>query len=450
MKRRLVSLGLVLMLILSSFSVYAEEETVDTDLIDEIINLIEGYHYYDVDKEDLVNGAYKGILEVLDKHSVYFTEEEYTDFISGINGEFIGIGVYIEPIDEYIKVVSPIEGMPADLAGLKSGDIITHVDGKSMKDYSFQEGNKMILGEEGTPVTLTINRAGKVFDVTIIRKLIVIPDVKYEMLDDKVGYLKIIQFGDGVASEVDQAILSLQQAGMESIVIDLRSNPGGYLDQVVTLADWFIEAGDPILHVDYRTFTDSDYYAKKSALNIPTAVLVNEGTASASEILAGAIKNNNEGVVIGTTTYGKGTVQSLLTLTDGSALKLTTAEYLTAFKVPVNNIGIEPDIIVELEEKEDLDFAPMRMSSLKYLGKEGLDVYGAQQRLDYLDYDVDINGIYDMKTAMALFAFQSTHGLRKNALYKETQDKLEEEVIKRQESEDPQLDKALEWIKSQL
>lgn len=450
MKRRLVSLVLVLMLMLSSFSAFAEEEeTINEALLEQILEYIEDYHYYEVDRETLIQGAYKGILDTLDKHSVYYSEEEYSEFVSTLNGEFIGVGVYIEEHEGYVKVISPIQGLPADLAGILTGDLITHVDGESTKDYTFEAAIDLILGEEDTPVTLTINRNGEVFDVTIIRKKIEVPDVEYEMLEDGVGYLRIIQFGNTVAKEVNDAIVELNQAGMTSIVIDLRNNPGGYLDQVVKLADWFIEAGDPILHVDYRTMQDENYYAKLSALNIPTAVLVNEGTASASEILAGAIKNNHEGIIIGTTTYGKGTVQNLISLGDGSALKLTTAEYLAAGEKPVNNIGIEPDIIVENKVNTPLDFVSMASSSLKSLHKEGLDVYGAQQRLDYLGYDVNLNGVYDQKTANVLYSIQLKYDLTAFALFEDTKDKLEAMVIDKYENDDPHLNKALEWIEAE-
>jgi carboxyl-terminal processing protease len=358
------------------------------------------------------------------------------------------VGIYVEAYEGYIRVISPIEGMPADLAGLKTGDLITHVDGKSTKDYAFDVAIDMILGEEGTEVTLTINRSGETFDVKIIRRLIDVPDATYELLDEKTGYLKIVQFGQSVSSEVNDAMVFFSENKIEDLVIDLRNNPGGYLNQVVQVADWFLEPGQPILHVESRMLQNEDYYARLQSLDLNISVLVNEGTASASEILAGAIKYNDRGKIFGTTTYGKGTVQNLLTLKDQSAIKLTTAEYLAAKRNPVNNVGIEPDFIIESNAGQAPDFVPMVSNQLSYFNQTGLDVYGAQQRLKYLGYQVDLTGRYDYKMVAAMEAFQKLYGLQRFALYDETIQKLEEAVEKKIDAEDPVLEKALEWLKT--
>lgn len=450
MKRRLLSIVLILMLTLSSFSAFAEEEKVDLELIEQIINYIEAYHYYDVDRETLIQGAYEGILNTLDAHSTYFNERDYNKFITDLDGEFIGVGIYIEAYEGYIKVISPIKGMPGDLAGLKSGDLITHVDGKPTKDYAFDLAIDLILGEAGTKVVLTINRGGEVFDVEIIREKIVIPDVEFEMLEDNIGYLRIVQFGASVAKEVNDAMVELNQQGMTSIIVDLRNNPGGYLNQVVQVADWFVEKGDPILHVDYKAQSDENYYAQLSALNIPTAVLVNEGTASASEILAGAIKNNNEGIVIGKTTYGKGTVQNLLPLKDGSAIKLTTAEYLAAHNQPVNGIGIVPDMIIEDKSNLSNKFVDFMDNAVTYYKKNSSDVFAAQQRLSQMGYDVNITGLFDEKMLEAMMVLKEKYDLSApilNTSYKNQIEKAYETFI---EEEDEALDQAIDWIKGQF
>lgn len=446
MKRRLVAIILVIVLMIPSFSAFAEEETVDISLINEIINLIEDYHHYDVTREELITGAYKGILSVLDKHSTYFTEDEYDDFIDSLNGEFIGIGIYIEAYENYIKVISPIEGMPAFNAGILSGDIITHVDDLDVTKYTFEKAIDLILGEENTEVKITINRGGEVLDFIIIRQLILVPDVTYELLENNIGYLKIVQFGNDVAAEVDTAIIDMQNQGMTSIIIDMRNNPGGYLQEVVKIAEWFVDPSDPILHVNSRAFVNDDYYASTKALNIPTMVLINSGTASASEILAGAIQNNNEGTIIGETSYGKGTVQNLLTLSDGSAVKLTTAEYESAGYVTVNNVGITPDIVLETKNQAELDqikyFAPMIGEALEYHGKTGINTFGAQQRLKFLGYDVEPTGIFDAKTFSALESYQKTNSLDKlHALYMETIESLNI-TIDNYLNEDIQLERA--------
>ncbi|MBI9014195.1 MAG: S41 family peptidase [Clostridiales bacterium] len=451
MKKKLIALLLICCMIVPSFGVFAEDETVDLQKIDEILQYIDFYYKEDVSREELIEGAYKGILDTLDKHSTYFTQKEYQTFLDGLDGTLIGIGVYIEEENKMIKVISPIEGSPAFKAGLKSGDLITHVDGQDVTKISFEEGIDMIKGEAGTTVKIQILRAGKVLNFDIVREVITIPDVSFEMLEDHVGYLKIIQFGDGVAAEVAVAIKELQNEGMTSIVVDLRNNPGGYLNEVIEIADWFVDKGDNILYVDYKSFDDENVFAKRDSLNIPTMVLVNKGSASASEILAGAIKYNGEGTIIGETTYGKGTVQNILRLMGASGMKLTTAEYYAAQMNKVNGVGVEPDVVIEEKTLEVLEsvstFAPMIEEAISHYGVISLNVYGAQQRLKFLGYDVDLTGKYDQKTSKAINSFQELHDLKdKYALYPETLKALTDTVALYL-NEDPQLNEAIELIK---
>jgi len=449
MKKNLIALLLICCMIVPSLGVFAEEE-LDLDQINEMINYIEKYHKYEIEKEELIEGAYKGVVDTLDKHSKYFSKTEYNEFLDYLDGTLIGIGVYIEPLEGFIKVITPIEHSPADQAGIISGDIIIKVNGEDISKYTYEKSIDMIKGEENAPVKITVRRGDEEIDFDIIRKVINTPDVTSEMLEDNIGYLRIIQFGNSVADEVDKEIKKLQEAGMTSIIIDLRNNPGGYLNQVVKIADWFVEKYDPIVHVDYKAISDENYYAKKAALNIPTMVLINAGTASASEILAGAIQNNNEGKIIGETSYGKGTVQNLITLNSGSAIKLTTAEYLTAGKVVINNIGIIPDYEISIKTKEELElietFVPMIEDDIAHFGKKGLDIYGAQQRLEFLGYDVDVTGIFDLKMSKALEAFQISNNLKdKYGIYPETKEALEQ-AISSYYDEDPQLEKAKQLI----
>lgn len=449
MKRRVISLFLVLCLLIPSFSVFAEEQ-IDVDQINEIINYIESYYNYEISRDELINGAYRGIMDTLDKHSTYFTEEEYKDFLDSLNGELIGIGIYVEAFENKIKVISPIEGMPASLAGIESGDIITHVDDFDVTGTTFEKAIDMIKGIEGTSVKITILRDGKVLNFNIVRKLIEIANVEYEMLENKIGYIKIVQFSDDVAKEFDAAVNALQSQGMEKIVLDLRNNPGGFLDQVILIADYFVDAGDHIIYVDYSYTIDENHYGKKTPLNLPTTVLINEGSASASEILAGAIKYNNKGTLIGQTTYGKGTVQNLIGLTSGDAMKLTTAEYYSTNKEKVNGVGITPDIIIEEKSQEALDsieaFVPMLEDRVTHFGQMGLDVYGLQQRLQFLGYDVTPTGIFLQETARALEEFQKTYQLeRMFGLYPETREALAE-AIENYTNDDPQLMQAIEML----
>lgn len=437
MKKRLLALILVLMLMLPSFSVFSEgqstdfksvaddesteldiaEESVDLDVINEILNHIESYYKYDITREQLLEGAYKGITEVLDTHSSYFTDDEYKNFIDSLNSSLIGIGVYVEAFENYVKVISPIEGTPAFKAGLIAGDLITHVDDLDITTITFEEAINMIKGVEGTEVKITIKREGilEPINYNIIRELIIIDDVEYEMLEGNIGYIKVIQFGSNVYKEFSEAMLDLQLKGMTSIIIDLRNNPGGYLDEVIKIADYFVEKDDPIVHVDYRTLKDEDFYAKDDALNIPTVVLINGGSASASEILAGAIQNNDEGELVGTLSYGKGTVQNLLDFENGGAIKLTTAEYLTAGRVVINNVGVTPDYIVNQKTLDDIklveSFAGFNTREESTFGKISLNIYAAQQRLNFIGYEIEVDGSFGPVTRQMLNSFQASRSL---------------------------------------
>lgn len=441
-------------MIVPSFGVFAEDETIDLDKIDEIIKKIETYYKFDITREELIDGAYKGILDQLDKYSVYFTEEEYEEFYSNINGTLIGIGIYIEEDNGLIKIITPIEGSPAEKAGLKSGDIITHVDEIAISSVGYQKGIDMIKGEAGTTVKITLNRSGDVLQFDIVRELINIPDVSYEMLEDNIGYIKIVRFGSNVSDEFENALLDLDSKQMKSLVIDLRNNPGGYLSEVTQIAEWFLDEGEDIVFIDYGRHLAKDVEAQLPALNYPLTVLINNGSASASEILAGAIKYNDKGTLIGETTYGKGTVQNLYKLTEDDAMKLTTAEYFSAEKTKVNGLGVEPDIILEEKSIEDVEaiktFAPMTEESIAHYGITSLNVYGAQQRLKFLGYDVDLNANYDQKTSLAINAFQEKYDLiDKYALYPETSKKLIE-TVEVYLNEDPQLNRAIELLKEAM
>lgn len=452
MKKKLIALLLICCMIVPSFGVFAEDdETIEIWKVDQMIQYIEYQYKYDVSREELIEGAYRGVLDVLDKHSRYFSESEFDDFLDNLYGDLIGIGIYIEEENGYVKVITPIEGSPALKEGLESGDIITHVNDESVLDLGYEKAINNIKGEAGTTVKITIKREDSIINFDITRELISIPDVNYEMKEDGIGYLRIVQFGAGVAEEVNQAIVELKKLGMTSIIIDLRNNPGGYLDEVITISDVFVDKGDDIVYVDYKNFDDKSYIGQTNALNLPTIVLINDGSASASEILAGAIKYNEKGTLIGETSYGKGSVQSLLKVSGGAAMKLTTAEYFSVNMNKVNGVGVEPDIFLsdnyDTAANDINSFAPMIEDTIAHYGVTSLNVFGAQQRLKFLGYDVDLTGRYDQKTSKVIDAFQEEYDLNdKYALYPETINKINE-IIELYLEEDPQLNKALELIR---
>lgn len=408
----------------------------------------------EITKEDLVEGAYKGIFNELDAHSVYFNEDEYEDFTTSTEGEFGGIGISVTKEEKYIKVVAPLKGTPGDRAGLKSNDKIIKVNGEDITDWTLPEAVDVMRGNPGAKVILTIDRNGEILEFEIIREIIKIDAVEFEELDNKIGYIKIIQFGANSYLETKDALFELKNRNIESLIIDLRNNPGGYLDEVVYIADLFIDNGKDIVHVDYKAQDDITYIAETPDLfDKKIVVLVNEGSASASEILTGALKDNKEATIIGTTTYGKGTVQTLVKLATGGGMKLTVAEYMTANHTHINKVGIEPDIILANKNGEDMKalnetFVPMNERKIIYFNETSLNVYGVQQRLNALGYNLVFDGRFGPNTLNALNSFQRANNFKvKSYIDNSTINNLNEAIEYLSVNEvDLQLNKAIEIL----
>lgn len=449
MTKKLIALTLILALMIPSFVAFGEDEAeIDYKKIEDMIEIIEYNYKYDITKEELIYGAYSGIVNVLDKHSSYFSKDEYEEFLDSFDSSLIGIGVFIEEENGFIKIITPIDGSPAYHSGLKSGDLIIAVNGIDVTDLSYESAINMIRGEAGSQVRLTYVRNGVKNEIVITRQEIEIPNVRYNMLNNNIGYIRITQFGNDVYEEVDQALSVLDNA--DGLILDLRNNPGGYLSEVVRVAERFVDKNDVIVKVDYKNFKDELHISMDDSVSVPVIVLINSASASASEILAGAIKYNNKGLLIGETTYGKGSVQSLLLLKGRAAMKITTAEYLSAKDTLVNHVGIEPDILMPSLTEEEIDeikyFAPMIGTEVSHYGLINLDIYGAQQRLDVLGYDVELTGKYDQKTSKAIDEFQLANNIEeRHALYNSTKVKLDE-MINLYLNEDPQLEKAIDLL----
>lgn len=309
----------------------------------------------EVEPELLVEGAKKGIFSILgDPYSQYMTEEEFTRFMESITGEFTGIGVYVTPNPKMgIEVIAPIEDTPAFNAGLKPLDIILAVDGQEFGYDEMDTAVTFIRGEPGTTVTLTIYRPStdETFDVVVERAVIVIKSVKSEMLTDDIGYVRLTEFGEKTSKEFKEHMDKLMDQGMKGLVLDLRDNPGGSLQTCLEIVDMLV-GEEKVLSIAGRGFgTNDEFYSDAWRYNIELAVLVNKGSASASEIVAGAIKDTKSGVLIGTQTFGKGIVQSFLPYGEHNGIKLTTSEYFTPSGANIHGIGIEPDIVLEPSEE---------------------------------------------------------------------------------------------------
>lgn len=326
--------------------------------IENYSKIIKRDYIFDYKDEDLETGIYKGLFAGLgDPYSEYYTKEEYEALMEDTSGSFAGIGLVVTAgEDNLITVVSPIEGTPAAKAGIRSGDKILAVDGTTYLGSELNEATKAMRGTPGTEVTITIRREGtgvlKNEDKTLTRAEINVKTVNARLLEDQVGYVQVTQFNETTAEEFDQALRSLMDQGAEHLVLDLRNNPGGLLDMVITMADNVLGEGKIVTTVDKQKKEDVAT-SDKEHIGIPMVVLVNEGSASASEIMTGALKDNNRALVLGKTTFGKGIVQRIYPLGagKGGGFKLTMAEYLTPKGTHIHEVGIAPDLELDLNEE---------------------------------------------------------------------------------------------------
>ena len=322
-------------------------------------NYVKENYLRDVDNKKLIDGQLKGMLQSLeDPYSNYMTEEEFASLLQQTSGTYAGIGIVVTPgEDNLITVVSPIEGTPGERAGIKSGDKIIRVDGKEFLAENMDEAVKIMKGEPKTKVTLTIMRHDKngnndIFDLEITREIIRLITVKSSIIDDNIGYIKITSFDDLTYKDFKTELDKLGRKKIKGLIIDLRNNPGGLLDRCAQITDELIGEGD-IVYTETKSGQREYIKSNKSMVDYPLVILINGGSASASEILAGAIKDHGRGLLIGTTTFGKGVVQRIIDLTDGTGLKLTISEYFTPNGTNIHGVGIEPDIVVELPEGVD-------------------------------------------------------------------------------------------------
>lgn len=316
--------------------------------------IIDQYFLGEIDEQKLRDGAIKGYIEGLgDEYSQYITKDEYADFEANVMGNYVGIGIYMAVYknSDEIVIISPMKESPAEKAGLQSGDIITKVDGITYTGDELDTASSKIKGEEGTTVSLEIKRGEETFTVDIVRQKVIVNPVTSEVLEGNVGYISLVSFDEDCSIEFKQKYEELVSKGIKSLIIDLRNNGGGLVKEALTIADYIVPEGkDLLITVNKKENETIEKATKEPIVTVPVVVLVNENSASASEILAGALKDNECATIIGTKTYGKGVIQEILKLTDGSALKLTTEEYYTPSRTKINKIGIEPDIVVELPE----------------------------------------------------------------------------------------------------
>jgi len=351
--------------------VLAESESYgDLKTFAEVLSMVQKNYVEEVDPKDLVYGAIRGMLNTLDPHTSFMPPTLYKEVQVDTRGEFGGLGIQISVRDGRLVVIAPIEETPAFRAGIQAGDHIVKVNDAPTKEMTLMEAVNKMRGRKGTKVTLSIQREGELalLDFTLTREVIKIQSVKSDILDESIGYIRISQFQERTTRDLGKALDRLaKEVDMQGLVLDLRNNPGGLLTAAIGVSEQFLESGQMVVYIEGRDKGRDEYHSKGKRIDqdFPMIILVNAGSASASEIVAGALQDWERAVILGTQTFGKGSVQTLLPLTDGSGLRLTTARYFTPKGRTIQNSGIQPDIIVE-------PFSKPKGQQIKQLREEDL------------------------------------------------------------------------------
>ena len=340
------------------------QEEVGPSLFDPVFNIyrhLESYFYkpQQIDPQEALYGAMRGVVEHLeDPYSEFLDPEERARFDESLAGEFSGVGIEITLVDGVLTVITPLVGTPAEAAGILAGDKILAIDEKTTEGITLSEAAFLIRGEIGTTVVLTVRHEnGEIEDIPIVRDTIVIDPVKSELVaDGAVGYVRILRFERDTTMELDRALSSFDWEGLTGLILDLRSNAGGLMDQAISAASRFVDEGI-VLRTEGRLQGKRNFFTRSNSIpNLPLVVLINRGTASAAEILAGAIRDQEMGILVGEKSFGKGVFQQVIGFEDGSALKITTGEYFTPNGSVVDGVGLAPDIVLE-EGEDPIDIA---------------------------------------------------------------------------------------------
>jgi carboxyl-terminal processing protease len=325
----------------------------EVELFSDTLAIIQTDYVDETKPKDLIYGALKGMLSALDPHSQFMDPETYNELKVDTEGKFGGLGIEITIKDSLLTVVTPIEDTPAWKAGLKASDRIVKIDNELTRDMTITDAVKKLRGKVGEAVNITVLRESekKLLDFKIVRAVIKIEDIKTaKILEDGIGYIRLVEFRENTADDLDKALEKLKKAGLSALILDLRNNPGGLLDAAVEVSDKFI-ARDKIVVSTKGRIANQNMEFKSHAANpivdLPMVVLINEGSASGSEIVAACLQDYQRAIIVGTKSFGKGSVQTILPLSDGSALRLTTSRYYTPLNHQIHGKGVIPDIVVE-------------------------------------------------------------------------------------------------------
>jgi carboxyl-terminal processing protease len=401
----------------------------------EILSLVQSNYVDETNSKDLMYGAIKGMLDTLDPHTSFMPPEAFKEMQVETHGSFGGLGIEITVKDRLLTVVAPIEGTPADRAGIQPGDRIVKIEGQVTKDMTLMEAVRHLRGPKGTKVSLTILREGQTepLDVTLVRETIEIHSVRNKDLGDGIYYVRISSFQDRTTRDLERAAEQARKLGSTAMILDLRNDPGGLLNQAVSVSEMFLDKGQLIVYTkgrsqnqDLRFTADPD--PSNSFPKVPTVVLVNGGSASASEIVAGALQDWKRAVLLGTKTFGKGSVQTVIPLSDGSGLRLTTAKYFTPQGRSIHGTGITPDIVVELPRVEttaqrrpdraDQSTAPAERPREQRIGEqEGQGVEIGRRDIVNVEKDVQLQRAMELLKAMRILENNGngTKGVAKSA-----------------------------------
>ena len=352
----------IILLSIASAHLSANETEVPTDKIQQFVDVykkIKDQYVDEIDDEQLFNYAIEGMVTNLDPYSDYLSQDDFSELKIGTTGKFGGIGIEITMEDGFVKIISPIDDTPAKRIGLKAGDLVIEVQDISLKDKSLNDAVKLMRGEPGTKVKVKIlrNKESKPLDFEITREIIVSKGIKTDIFNDDIGYLRLSSFQSNSTTNVRNAIYDLRKNtnnNLSALILDLRNNPGGVLGSAVGISDLFLKSGKIVYTKGRTSNSDLEYKANSEDIleGLPLYVLINEGSASASEIVAGALQDNKRAKIFGEKSFGKASVQSIQEMFDGSALKLTTARYYTPNDRNIHGNGIEPDVKIVYKELE--------------------------------------------------------------------------------------------------
>jgi carboxyl-terminal processing protease len=377
---------------LAATDIGGDEDYQELRTFTEVMTMVKKYYVEEAENKDLVYGAIRGMLGSLDPHSSFMPPEMYREMQVETKGEFGGLGIQIGMKEGMLTVIAPIEDTPADRAGIKAGDNIVKINGESTKEMTIQEAITVMRGAPKTSVTISVMREGwkELRDFTIVRDIIKIQSVKSRVIDGTIGYIKITQFQESTASDLEKALERLKEQKISSLILDMRNNPGGLLNSAIDVSSRFLPEGKLVVYTKNRADEKTEYFTDGSQnFTQPMIVLVNQGSASASEIVAGALMDWDRAATLGVQTFGKGSVQSVIPLSDGSGLRLTTAKYYTPKGTSIQNTGIVPEIIVKLEATNGAEEHPvLREKDLEgHLENEQTDIKPGETETAPLEVD---------------------------------------------------------------